>query len=160
MIKGAAQKHKEMFERFLIAANTTVTVRQPAARTVATNPQDKVRGTRTFESAVGATKDVAVIWSNDLIVGPENTSALNMSSASEIIAAVGGKTNIDAVVRCRLLDVLIDTNNAQGRTLFETAKDVQFSGNLYKVQGMKRTGLAPLGPYVLWVGLKMIPYES
>lgn len=153
--KALAQRHKAEFEKFLTGAGVVVTIRQPGARVAGTNAVDRVKGQRTFETSIGSTQDILVVWSNDLI-RPE---AVVAGDVAETIAALGGKASVDVIIRCRLSDALLDGATHQGRTLFDTAKDVTYSGQTYEVTGTKRTGLPPIGPYILWVGLKQIPEE-
>ena len=155
MFKGAAKLHEKHFDRDLNARGEIVTVRQPGARAAATNAVEKALGAQTFESAVGTTKDIIALWSNDLI-SPE---AFKAGGASDVIAALGDSGSFDAVVRCKLVDALHNVSDRQGRTVFHTAKDVVYSGHRYKVTGTKRTGLPGSGPYILWVGLKLIPED-
>lgn len=155
MLKGFAEMHKRLFEGYWAESEVFILVRQPAAKTAATNDVDKLKGATSFETAVGTTQLIKVLWSNDLL-RPE---AVLPGDVSEPIAALGDGERLDAVVRLPLSEALLDADNPQGATVFDTARDITYSGRLYEIKGTKRTGLMPIGPYILWVGLKLVAEE-
>lgn len=154
--KALATRHKAEFDKLVEGAGQLITIRQPGTRVAGSSAVDRVKGSRTSETSVGTTNTVLAIWSNDLL-----TDAGKDTSIASILASIGTKETVDAIIRCKLEDVLITAGDLQGRTLFHTARDVTYSGHTYEVVGTpKRTGLPPIGPYILWVGLKQIPEES
>lgn len=154
MFDALARKHKAMFEVYL-HNGVSIQVRQPAPRGTAANAVEKMKGISTFETGIGVIQTVKAIWSNDLL-RPE---AVVPGDVSEVVAALGGKGSIDVIIRCLLDDVLITPGDKQGRTIFDTARDVVYSGHTFQIKGSKRTGFPPLGPYIYWVGLREIPHE-
>ena len=147
-LKNAAERHKRMFDEYVDHSQNTVTIRQPASKTSSASMTSKVFGEPT---TAGATKTVSVIWNNDGIWPDE-------SAANAVVAAAGllssNREVLDAVLRCKLTDVLIDPDNDQDETLFDTAMDVLYKGVAYKVVRTQRRGFSPIGPYVLVVGLQ------
>ena len=154
MLRGAALQHKKMFAALLAGAGVDVVVRQPVAPVAASTSADKVLGRQVDQApdAVGTTQTVRVVWSTSYRANPA-TGAPDLPPS---LAAVGRTERLDVVLRCALADVVIDPNTRHGKTIFDTAKDVQFDGATYQVKGTDRTGLPPEGPYILWVGLRKV----
>lgn len=159
MFKRQAKIHKRQFEKLVDSLGVIVTVRQPQKRNPSGGPgnmAERVFGRPEWESEAGETQDIKVLWSNDYL-RPESAVAGDISAP---IASLAQNTQkMDAVLRLRLADALIDPGKPQGRTIFETAKDVVYQGQIFEVLGVRKTGLPPEGPYILWVGLRLADKE-
>lgn len=140
--------HRKQFIRLLKTMGEPITVRQPVARSATTDPVAKVIGARGTEYSFGATQDVTVLWRNG------SGKILDHDATPSRIALLGKVNNLDAVVRCLLEDVLVESTNKQGATIFDTAKDVVYNGNSFKVVDTDRSGMPLEGPYILWVALR------
>jgi hypothetical protein len=140
--------HKKQFARLLKMMASTVTVRQPVVRSVPQNDMEKVLGRKGTEHDHGAVQDVTVIWRNG------HGKLLDNEATPLNIAAIGKTSGLDAVIRCMLEDVLVNPADKQGRTIFDTAKDVVYNGTSFQVVTTDRTGMPLEGPYILWVALR------
>jgi hypothetical protein len=154
MYKKLAEKHKKMFDTLVETAGVEITVREPIGRIEGTSARSKVLGTKAYEEdAAPTTTAVTVLWSNDY-------ASLTDVDSRDVLDALGAlalqNNKLDVVLRLKLEDVLDDPANKQGRTLFDRAKDVQYSGETFEITGTKRTGLNPIGPYILFVGLRRV----
>lgn len=149
MLPGAAKKHRAQFERLVAESGVDVVVRQPAAATASATAADKVFGKAVVAPAtgVGTTATVTAVVS-DAAMNPFDTTI------PPRIAALGRTDSVDVLLRCVLSAVLLKDEERYGRTLFDTAHDVQIGGATFKVKGTDRTGLPPVGPYILWVALR------
>jgi hypothetical protein len=150
-LKGAAARHRTIFLQLLNEIGEEVVVRLPAPKpTPAGNDASKILGSRptTTAATIGDTFDKKAI-----ISGPSSAApAPNETPATA--RALGKVAECDLVLRFFLDDVLLDETKRYGRTLLDSAVDVLVQGTTFKVEAMARGGLAPLGPYILWVGLK------
>jgi hypothetical protein len=154
-LRRAAERHKALFLTYLGEVGEPVAVRQPAPKpTNPTTDVSKILGSRPAppapgQPAVGAVKTVPAIVSgaSNIAGNPQP----NRTDAS--VLPVGLLAVSDTVLRVLLDDVLLDPAKRYGKTLFDTAHDVVIHGTSFKVQGSERSGLAPLGPYILWVAL-------
>lgn len=142
-----ATKHRDKFFSLIDSAKQTITVRPPAARTSSTNITHKIFGSTT-EEAYGTSVEVDG-WVHQGRV-PSNFTYGQSNDESTLVGMV---SNSDLVILLKLSDCLEDATKVYGRTIFDSAKDVQVSGSTFEVTGTFRSGLAPLGPYLLWVGL-------
>jgi hypothetical protein len=149
MLRGMADQHRRVFLAMLQRVGVWIVVRQPAVPTLGTTAVQRVLGTKADLTAVGATKRIKALLSNDYL-RPETIAP---GDVSEGLAALGGKDRVDAILRVHLPDAVPD-DDTQARTLFDSAKDVVIDGTTFEVTGTKRTGFPPIGPYILWVGLK------
>lgn len=155
MLRGAAIRHKQQFELFLErAGNDSVLVRQPLARTAGTTAVEKVLGKRA-EAIVGAeygdTDTITAIVSDaSMVLGDQ------YASVPSNIATLGRTESLDIILRCLLSDVLIDTSAIYGKTILDTAKDVEIGGATFQVRATDRTGLPPIGPYIFWAALRKV----
>lgn len=152
MLKGLAKQHKAMFDRMVDEAGVTVTVRQPPIATASTSPADKVLGKRpdAAPEAYGEATTAVALWST----GYSGNDALGTYAIPAQIAALGRTDGLDVILRLKLADYLVDPENRHGATLFDTAKAVTYETVTYKVRATDRSGLPPLGPYILWVALQ------
>lgn len=148
MISRMASLHKRQFDKYVASAGRPILVRQPIGHLSGLTPAQRVMGTKAVDRGYGEEKEVICIFTNDLL------SSIDDDDVKLVIAALGKTHQLDAVIRVRISDALSDPDNPQGTTIFETAKDVVFSGEVFEVTGTQRTGLPPLDPYVLWVGLR------
>lgn len=142
--KRAAQ-HKQIFDRMVEQAGTVITLRMPPANVSgATSAATKALGTRAQATGYGADIPVTAIVHTSLDASPLQQTGYpaGLVQISEIILAV------------RLADVLVDPLKPLGPTQFELAKEIVVQGTVFKKTGVERSGLPPLGPYILWVGLK------
>lgn len=156
MFKGAAAGHKRQFERLVDNLGVSIELRFPKARVGDGTLKDKVFGDTGWETVDETTSEpVTVIWSNDYQSFLPNEQAIN-----EMIAMLGrNRDEIDATIRCKLSDVLLDQEKPHGDTKFKKAKEIYFEGSYFEVVDTKRTGLPPLGPYIFWAWLKRIDKE-
>jgi len=149
MNKLIATRHRNKMYALLAESGQDVVVRQPQARAASGNAAEKIFGISGYETGYGTPVTVQA-WvhsaavPSDFRYGPTNPGA----------AVIGTLSESDLVLMVKLSDVLVDTTVPFGRTIFDTAKDVQVSGSVFEVSGTFRSGLAPIGPYLLWVGLK------
>lgn len=153
----AATAHLAVFKKYLSEAGTSVTVRQPAPKTAAGgNDVSRVLGTRPVPSSLRGTQTVV----NAIISGPANVAGTPGAAyqGPVQVSPLGKVAQCDLVLRVLLSDVLVDVTQKHGKTLFDTALDIQVNGGIFKVEATERGGLAPLGPYILWVGLMVQGY--
>lgn len=153
----AAELHKRQITQLIQSIGVQITLRFPPTKvgTGDGSMANKVFGARQIETTTDSMKDrhVQVIWSNDYL-RPETIVPGDVSDPLAPLASAGGR--LDAVLRAVLSEVLIDPNALQGQTLFDTCKEIVYEGGIFEVTGTKRTGLPPIGPYELWVGLRQI----
>jgi metal-dependent amidase/aminoacylase/carboxypeptidase family protein len=150
-LRKAAEAHLAIFQKALAEAGTTITIRQPAPKPASGGTDvTKILGARPSpSSAVGTTTTVGA-----LVSGPANVAGTPLASATPAqVDPLGRVADCDIVLRVLLSDVLLDPTKKHGKTLFDTAKDVLIDGGYFRVEKTERGGLAPLGPYILWVGL-------
>lgn len=153
MNRAFATLHKNTFDRLVAAAGIEITIRQPSTRAGGpSSAAEKALGRRAEDTGYGDSDEVVAIVTNsiDATASPESNAGIKQSEP------IGLYQISDVVIRLKLSDVLIDSNKPQGLTLFDTAKDVLIQGTPFKVCGSERTGFAPIGPYILWVGLKSL----
>jgi hypothetical protein len=67
---------------------------------------------------------------------------------------LGKLAESDLILSLKIEDGLVDSQKVYGRTIFDKAKRVVVGGSNFEVTGVFRSGFAPLGPYILWVGLR------
>lgn len=146
-----ATQHKAKIFALIDANGQSVVVRQPQARAASTDAVTKVFGADAYETATG-TETTITAWVHQGNVA----SDFSMRSMEEAGAALGIVAQSDLVLSVKLEDVLLDSSKVYAQTQFDTAKDVVISGSTFKVKGTFRSGLAPIGPYVLWVGLELL----
>lgn len=147
----AAERHRAEFRRFVERAGVLIDVVFPSAKPAPLTQAEKVTGAKPRGDESGEVHQVRVIWSSDLS-SPTNVDGDIVSVAQ----ALGHNPDkpIDAVIRLNLADGLEDVSRPLGQTIFDTAKEVVFLGERFVVSGSKRTGMPPIGPYILWVGLR------
>lgn len=153
----SAAVHKRIFERLLRDKGVTISVRFPPTSTTNAGGTlaSKVFGERNWETTVDEvrTQEYLALWSNDGL-GPEHPEGAQVSNAMSPLSRAGEK--IDAMIRVSLAGALLDVNAPQGLTVFDICKDVQYAGASFQVVKSARTGLPPLGPYILWVALRKL----
>lgn len=153
MFRGPALQHKKFFERYIDGAGKEVVVRQPAARPAPVSDVEKVLGTRetvTGDTRYGDEQTVnAVVSSPDALISDQVWGP-------KLIQSLGGTDVLDLILRAKLVEVLSDSLQPLGRTIFHSAIDVVIDGQAFKVTGVERSGMSPLDPYIAWVGLKKI----
>ncbi len=148
MNTAIATRHRDDAYRRIVEAGQDVIVRPPIARSTATDNTERVFGSATYETAYGTSVTVNA-WVHNTAVpttfqqGPVNQGA----------ALLGMLAESDLILSLKLSDALVDSTVLFGRTIFDQAKDVQVSGSTFEVSGTFRSGFAPIGPYILWVGL-------
>lgn len=146
-IQIASQHKKRMFS-LIDSAGQTVTVRTPGQRAVSSNITQKIFGTTGYETAHGDPIDVHA-WVHQGRV----PSGFNFAGTPDPASMLGMVLESDLILSLKLEDCLEDPEKVYGKTIFDTARDVQISGSTFEVKGVFRSGFAPLGPYILWVGL-------
>lgn len=135
------------------SSSVPITVRQPIRRSTVDNPLTRVQGVRGGEDTFDPNENKTVygLWTNDYV----RPSPIVMDTPDDLLASLGITEDLVAVFRCMLEDALIAPEETkQGKTIFDTALDIEFEGQIFEVTGTKRTGRPPVGPYELWVGLK------
>jgi len=145
-----ATQHKAQAYRLIDSLGQSIIVRQPPDRTASTNDMEKIFGASTYESEYGTTTTITA----HVHQGPVPTG-LQRGSLSDLASQVGWMQEADLILSVKLEDVLADSTKVYGNTIFDTARDVVVSGSVFDVTGTFRSGLAPLGPYILWVGLTL-----
>lgn len=143
-----ATQHKTLLEAQILKAGETVTIRLPVAREAASNNVDKVFGASGYETDTGVEIEI-IAWVHQGNVPTDAHAGPTQQGA----AHVGMLAESDIILSCKLDDALVDTTKKYGRTQFDNARDVVVSGSRFEVKGTFRSGFAPLGPYILWVGL-------
>lgn len=143
-----ATQHKERMFRLIDDAGQTVTVRTPGVRTTSANITQKIFGAAEYETAYGEPVEVTA-WVHQGRV----PSGFNFAGTPDPASALGMVIESDLILSVKLEDCLEDAEKVYGKTIFDTARDVQISGSTFEVKGVFRSGFAPLGPYILWVGL-------
>ena len=141
-------RHKTEALALIAAMGEDIEIRQPVARSTSTNDMEKVLGATTDPDAYGTTTTVTGMVHQGKV--PSGAMGFNTS-----VSIVGLIQNSDLVVSVALEDVLVDATKKYGRTLFDTAKTVIVGGSTFEVGGTFRSGMPPLGPYILWVGLEI-----
>lgn len=152
MFAAAARLHKRQFEAHLAGAGVEVEVRQRPPRAVPTTTADKVLGRRqdvVADAPAGPSTFVRAVVS-DAAMATGNGYG---STPAEIVS-IGKVEALDLILRCALTDVLVDPDKPYGKTVFDGAKDVLVAGTPFEVRATDRTGLPPVGPYILWVALR------
>lgn len=150
MIKAAAEQHKAMFDKLLNESGEKVNVVQPPVRqaSVGGDTSRKIFGPTDFETGDGTSSKIKAIISS--------TSTIEMDMQSpERVRQLGNLHPSDLVLRVKVSDALSDSDRPYGGTIFDTARRVEVRGSNFQVTGSFRTGLPPLEPYILWVGLKL-----
>lgn len=147
-----ATQHKNKMFAWIDTAGQDIVVRPPAVRTASTNDAEKIFGvTGSQETDYGTPVTVTAhvhqgkVPSDFAFAGSDpNSSMIGMLAESDLILSL------------KLEDVLVDAAKPYGRTIIDQAKDIQVSGSTFSVTGTFRSGFAPVGPYILWVGLKNV----
>jgi hypothetical protein len=151
-LNKAAELHKKTFESMLESIGVEIVVYQPQVRS-GSGMGDKAFGPRATETTNGVSSTVRVIWSNDYL--DTNLSGLSDASIASPIASLGANGRApDVVIRMALADVVNVPEALQGRTLFDTCREIVYQGQAFEVLNTRRTGLPPIGPYILWAGLR------
>ena len=143
-----ATRHKAQAYNMIDTLGEDILIRQPPARTTSTSDVDKVFGAPQELDDYGELTTVTGHVHQGTV--PGDASGYNFTARF-----LGIMQNADLVVSVKLEDVLSDSTKKYGRTLFDTAKDVVVGGSVFEVTGAYRSGMAPLGPYILWVGLEI-----
>lgn len=159
MLGNASKAHKAIFERYITAVGTIVTLVFPPARSGDASMSSRVFGAPGYEENDGPTKEITVIWSNGQNSGGVFDDGIDKAPSKVVAALAGNGQVLDAVIRCRLADALIDPTKKQGKTYFHRAKEVEYQGQRFSINGFSLGGLPPEGPYILWVGLSRIDKE-
>ena len=151
MNRNIATAHKRKMHALIDGAATSVTVRPPESRQAASNDVDKIFGSATLDTGYGTPITVSA-WVHNASI-PGTYEAQGVGPGAQIL---GSLSEADLILSVKLEDVLVDSTLPYGRTVFDKAKDVQVQGSSFKVKGTFRSGLAPIGPYILWIGLEQI----
>lgn len=145
-----ATAHKKKFFSLINSAGQDVLVRSPATRATSTTEVDKIFGTSgSTETDFGPTLTIKAWIHQGKIPG---TFAFTPMEAGA--GPLGILAESDIILLIKLEEVLVVAEQVYGRTTIDQAKDIQVSGSTFKVTGTFRSGLAPLGPYLYWVGLE------
>ena len=148
-LRRIAEVHKKQFDRFLEETGTLVEVVSQAAKTTSDGSDvGKVLGSRKRAEPGTQTTSVKAIVHSSVSDRMEGRSGFIESSP------VGMFDNSDIVLSVRLGDVLLKADRPLERTVFDTAMSIVVQGSTFEVDAQSRTGLPPIGPYILWVGLK------
>lgn len=149
-LANAAKMHKRQFEAFLARAGVEVSLLMPATKGSDGDFSSDVFGNTNETDTEPTAVPVTAVFSADYL-RPESVVP---GDAPEAIAVLGeGPEDLDAVLRVKLEDVLLTAGALLGHTLFDKCMYVGYLGQTFKVTSTKRTGLPPIGPYILWVGL-------
>lgn len=152
MNTALATAHRDAYFRMISSAGQDITIRAPATRVASTNNVEKILGVSGFQETDYGTTNTVTAWVHQ---GRVSTGAKfgNMNTNAEILGLVAKS---DIVLSLKLEDVLVDITKPYGRTTIDQAKDIQVSGSTFTVVGTYRSGMAPIGPYILWVGLENV----
>lgn len=151
-LQRAAEAHLAVFKQYLEEGGVQVNVRQPPPKpAVGGTDVTRILGARPSPSSARGTETLV----RAIISGPANVAGTPPPSSIGPVQSnpLGKVAQCDLVLRVLLSDVLVNSTQKHGKTLFDTALDVQVDGGVFKVEATERGGLAPLGPYILWVGL-------
>lgn len=151
-LNRAAEAHLAAFKKYLAEGATEITIRQPPPKpATGGNDVSRVLGSRPVPTSARGKETVI----NAIVSGPANVAGTPPPSYIGPAQAnpLGKVAQCDLVLRVLLSDVLVSANQKHGKTLFDTALDVQVDGGIFKVEATERGGLAPIGPYILWIGL-------
>jgi hypothetical protein len=154
MLKALAQRHRSQFESLLTQAGQEVEIQLPEVRTAAESPVAKVLGRGTPSPAVAPGGPSTVVPA--LVSTGYRAVDYEFGNVPATIAALGRTDTALVVLRCRLSDVIPAGQSAHGETLFHRAARVVVGRDAFQVVGIDRSGLPPLGPYIVWVGLKRV----
>jgi hypothetical protein len=153
LLTGAAKLHKKKFYSYLDSTGVSVNVRLPLATNSASNSVTRALGkTVTATGPIGSIRQVRAIVNFGYTAGTNPFA--NPDAIPPAIRQIGTVETVDAVLRCRLEDVLVVATELGGRTLFDSCKDVVYQNTSYTVLTTDRTGLPPEGPYIVWVALR------
>jgi hypothetical protein len=149
-LQRAAERHRDFFREYVRTMGHTVKINgSPTKVSASGNPVTKVMGSKAQVTSVGTITEVpAVVLNPSSRVAPQGPIAQ--------AAPLGLYGQSDVVLMVLLEDVLSDEDKPQSKTLFDGAKDIEVQGSKFTLVGMERTGLPPLDPYILWVGLKIL----
>jgi hypothetical protein len=149
-LQKMAEMHRDQFYQVLLEAGTDIVVRPAAAPTaLPNNDVTKALGVRTQVLAYGTPITVRAVLS-----GPTTGNTINPASAPIKVNALGTVQMSEVILRLKVDDCLLDPDKPYGKTIFDNAKDVLIGDRPFKVIASERSGLAPLSPYILWVGLE------
>ena len=149
---AAATQHRNTYYQLINSAGQDVTIRPPATRAASTDDTEKIFGVSGSQETDYGTSSVITAWVHQGRV-PLTAKFGGMDPGSEVLGLIAKS---DIILSVKLEDVLVDTTQLYGRTTIEQAKDIQVSGSTFKIVGTFRSGFAPLGPYILWVGLENV----
>jgi hypothetical protein len=156
-----AALHKKQFEQMVKTSGVDITLHFPPDVTADMEEEghyDDMYGASTWETThdPGLTRTVRVLWSNDYM-SPESIVPGDTSASLASLAV--GPNAAHAIVRLPLVSALLRRDRPQGDTIFELAKSVFYQEQRFRIVGIKKTGLLPLGPYILWAGLRKVQSE-
>lgn len=151
-LRAAAELHKRQFDAMVDGNGVLVELQFPPEKATGATMAAKAFGQKTAEETIDPARSLLLkgVWSNDYI----RADAVVGGDVAEAIASMTAKANpLDGVLRLKLADVLLPGATSQGQSVFDTCKYVLYQGVYYRVVDTKRSGLPPIGPYILWVGL-------
>lgn len=154
MLRGAAERHKRQFTAMLADAGQDILIQHPAVRVAAETAVDKVLGRRTLpitQTPTGVSYQVLALISTGY-----RTIDYEHGNLPASIAAVGRTDPSIVVARCLLSDVQDVGASPYGDTYFHGAARIVIGSDAFQMLGIDRTGLPPVGPYTVWVGLKRV----
>lgn len=150
MNRAIASRHKAKMFKIIEDGGQDVIIRPPAIRAVSTNAADKIFGTSgATETDFGTPVTITAMVHQGKV--PGGFSHDPMQSGAE---AFGLLQESDLILSLKLEDVIVDSDVPYGRTIIDQAKEIGVAGSTFKVIGTFRSGFAPIGPYILWVGLE------
>ena len=145
-----ATQHKNKMFAWIDSAGQDISIRPPAERVASTTDVDKIFGpSGAQETDYGTAVTVTAMVHQGKVPGDFKFAGTDPGAA-----VLGMLAESDLILSLKLEDVLVDSTKVYGRTLLDQAKDIQISGSSFSVTGTFRSGFAPIGPYLLWVGLK------
>ncbi len=146
----AAERHRDFFREYIRTMGATVKIHGPPDKvTAGGNPVTKVMGSKAQVTAAGVITEVPGVVFNP-------SSRVSAQGPIAQAAPLGLYGQSDVVLMVLIEDVIRDSDKPQSQTLFDSAPEIEVHGSKFTLVGMERTGLPPLDPYILWVGLKIL----
>lgn len=142
-LRGAAALHKRAFEKYMESAGQGILVEMSGT------PSDTSTRAKVLGTATEPPPHHEPVW----CVVTSASIALNEASVPQPIAAVGRTDKLDYVIRTSASECLLNAEEPMGRTVFDVAKRVTIDGQGFRVKAVARSGLPPLGGYIVWAAL-------
>jgi hypothetical protein len=149
-LDALAKQHRDFFYRLVDEVGRSITIR----KTIPAPTASITAATRVLGAQVTQSNDsYPEIPVTAIVTGASSVTSLNVRNPGDV-APIGLVQSSEILLRVKLVDVIVDSDDVYGPTLFDIAHDVFIGDSYFKVVGVERSGLPPLTPYIVWVGLK------